>query len=51
LKNKFFFGEISLSYIFIPENDDFLKGNCPNLPELLKNKKFINGKFARILEK
>jgi hypothetical protein len=38
----------------MPENDDFLKGKCPSLPEILKNKNFINEKspsFARILEK
>jgi hypothetical protein len=30
LKNKYFFNEISPSYILIPENYDFLKEKCPS---------------------
>jgi hypothetical protein len=54
LKNKYFFNEISPSYILIPENDDFSLKNVLVLSEFLKNKNFIYGKspsFARILEK
>jgi hypothetical protein len=45
LKNKYFFNEISTSYILIPEKV-FLKGKCP-LPEFLKNKYFVKGKSPR----
>jgi hypothetical protein len=47
LKNNYFFNEISLSYILIPEKTTFAKENLLVLPEFLKNKYFVKGKSPK----
>jgi hypothetical protein len=44
LKNKYFFNEMSRSYILIPEKTSFPKENVLVLAEFLKNKNFVKGK-------